>query len=86
MSNTEAWTFPAVHGIKAIGLSGDPIADILEQILVQQQLKHFGKLTAKLSTKGKYVSVTARVHFASKDQVDSLFAALHAHPNIIQSL
>ncbi|HBF08157.1 MAG: hypothetical protein CMD81_09925 [Gammaproteobacteria bacterium] len=81
------WSFPAEHNVKAIGFSHHPVGDVFENILKEMKLSYKpGKTPAKKSSSGKYLSVTFNITFNSEAEVKTLYASLHAHPQIVQSL
>lgn len=43
-------------------------------------------LRSKKSANGKYISITIEVRLNSMSEVEQLYARLHAHPHIVQSL
>ena len=86
-TSESVWSFPAEHNVKAIGFSHHPVGDVFESIIKEMNLSYKpGKIPAKKSSSGKYLSVTFNITFNSETEVKTLFASLHAHPQIIQSL
>lgn len=85
--NSTIWEFPKTHAIKIIGLQADPIKDIALKIVEDLALNHERKsIESKLSSNGKYISITIHIHFTHMSQVEQIYGAFHAHPKIVQSL
>lgn len=83
----QAWEFPKTHGVKAIGLSVNPIEATVLNLLKDLGLEfNTQSCTTKQSSNGKYTSVTVNIHFKNSSEVESLYRTLHAHPLIVQSL
>ncbi len=85
-SNTPL-TFPCLYPIKVMGREQP---DFRSKVLSIIQ-KHVAPIddrdiTAKSSSKGKYVSLTVMVHAASRDQLDRIYRELHACDSVMQTL
>ncbi len=85
--NPDIWEFPCQHDIKVLGLSHHPLVDVVIE-LVTAHVGDFDQSTirTKPSSSGKYISVTATVQFQTKEQLEALYQALHAHKEVTQTL
>ena len=85
--NEQIWEFPKSHDIKVLGLSHYPLVEVVTEV-VRQHAPDFDPSTIRTtpSRTGKYLSVTATVHFTSKEQLEALYLALHAREEVSQTL
>ena len=85
--NEQIWEFPKSHDIKVLGLSHYPLVEVVTEV-VRQHAPDFdpAPIRATPSRTGKYLSVTATVHFTSKEQLEALYLALHAREEVSQTL
>ncbi len=85
--NEQIWEFPNTHDIKVLGLSHFPLVDVVIEV-VKQHAPDFdpGTIRTSPSRTGKYLSVTATVHFTSKEQLEALYLALHQREEVSQTL
>ncbi len=85
--NPDIWEFPCQHDIKVLGLSQYPLVDVVIEV-VTAHVTNFDatSIRTKPSSSGKYLSVTATVHFTSKEQLEALYQALHARDEVTQTL
>lgn len=85
--NPDIWEFPCQHDIKVLGLSHHPLVEVVIEV-VRQHVDNFDHNTirTKPSSSGKYLSVTATVHFTSKEQLEALYQSLHARDEVTQTL
>jgi len=85
--NEQIWEFPKSHDIKILGLAQYPLVDVVIEV-IKQHAPDFDPTTirTKPSSSGKYLSVTATVHFTSKEQLEALYLALHAREEVTQTL
>lgn len=83
----ELWEFPVEFMLKTIGHADAPLAEIVTEI-VSRHVKSFDASTIELkaSAKGKYTSVTARMRFEEKSQVEGVYRDLNDHESIVWSL
>ncbi len=81
------WEFPCQHSVKIMGLAEHPMVDIVTSI-IEQHAPGFDRdsVRFKTSSSGKYISVTVDVHFTHKEQVESLFLALHECEQVSMTL
>lgn len=85
--NPEIWEFPCRHDIKVFGLSHHPLTDVVSAVVKAQALSFDpASIRSKSSSGGKYLCVTIGVEFQTKEQVDALYQALHACPEVTQTL
>ncbi len=77
-------TFPCQFPIKAMGLAEDDF-DLLVVEIVRRHAPDIkeGAVTSRLSRGGKYVSVTVTVDAESREQLDTLYRALHAQERVL---
>lgn len=85
--NADIWEFPCQHDIKVLGLSHHPLVDVVIEV-VTQHVDNFdsASIRTKPSSSGKYLSVTATVHFQTKEQLEALYHALHLRDEVTQTL
>lgn len=83
----ELWEFPVEFTLKTIGHAHAPLAEIVTEI-VSRHVNDFDASTIELkaSSKGKYTSVTARMCFEDKAQVEGVYRDLNDHEAIVWSL
>ena len=80
----ELWDFPHEMTLKVMGAADSPLESAVVAIL-DEHLDDFDAnlhLDIKPSSKGNYVSVSARVVMRHKDQVLAIYAALDASPHV----
>lgn len=78
--NEHLWEFPHEMTLKVMGAADAPLEQAVVAILVQH-LEDFDPNThvhCVPSSKGKFVSVNARVIMRNRDQVAAIYAALNA--------
>lgn len=85
--NPDIWEFPHTHDIKVLGLAHYPLVDVVIEV-VTRHAPDFDPSSIRITTSrtGKYLSVTASVHFTSKAQLEALYQALHAREEVSQTL
>jgi putative lipoic acid-binding regulatory protein len=73
--------------LKTIGHADEPLTEIVTEI-VSRHVASFDASTIELkaSAKGKYTSVTARMRFEDKTQVEGVYRDLNDHKAIVWSL
>lgn len=79
--------FPCEIGIKAVGLdNSDFLATVVS--IVQTQAPEVGlqSATTRSSSGGKYLSVTVTLMAKSRKQLDAIYQALSAHPDVVTAL
>ena len=76
--------FPCQFPIKAMGLAQDDF-DLLVVEIVRRHAPDIkeGAVTSRLSRGGKYVSVTVTVEAESREQLDTIYRALHAQKRVL---
>jgi len=75
--------FPCRFPIKAMGIN-TPEFESLVVMIGRQHIPDLGEaaITSTPSRTGKYLSVTLTFTATSKPQIDNLYRALHAHPDV----
>jgi len=83
MSSTDVslLTFPVDFPIKVMGRRENGFAQAVVEV-IRQHAPDFDPAAVELrvSSQGKYLSVTATVRATSREQLDNLYRALTAHP------
>ncbi|HQZ87885.1 MAG TPA: DUF493 domain-containing protein [Gammaproteobacteria bacterium] len=79
--------FPCQFPIKIMGLANDTFEGIVVAIL-HQHVPDLGEgaIVSKLSTGGKFESITATINAQSQEQLDAIYRALTQDPNILMVL
>lgn len=82
--NESPLKFPCSYPIKAIGHYADDFADIVLEIL----RRHVPDLDAstlekRLSSGGRYLSVTVTFNAQSREHLDAIYAELKAHERVL---
>jgi len=79
--------FPLEFPIKAMGLSTDQFqTSVVDLISEHIDLVDLLDVTARPSSAGKYVSITVLIMARSRDQLDAIYDALTAHPDVLMRL
>ncbi len=80
---TDLLQFPCEFPIKVMGLRTDRFAQTVLEVLLQH-VPDFdaGTLEMRASSGGKYLSVTGTFVAVSRAQLDGLYRALSAHPDV----
>ena len=80
-------TFPCKFPIKIIGLSDEAFEGKVIAI-INQHVPDLGEgaITIKLSRDSKYISLTATINATSQEQLDNLYIALNADPQVLMVL
>lgn len=82
-----ALTFPCQFPVKAMGLAQDGIKAILLEILQQNRTAYAPETIAERhSSNGKYVGVTVVITATSRAELDGIYQALAACPQILTNL
>jgi len=70
-----------------LGEAHHPLAQIVADILLQH-VPEFdpATITMRLSSGGKYISITATVHVTHKGQINGMYADFAAHKAIVRVL
>ncbi len=84
LSEESPLTFPCQFPIKAMGLAADDF-DLLVVEIVRRHAPDIKEaaVTSRLSRGGKYVSVTVTVDAESREQLDTVYRALHAQERVL---
>ena len=83
----DVFEFPCRFPIKAMGLAGHGIQELLLEVLKHNNATpHPDDLITRLSGQGKYISVTATIRATSRAQLDSIYEALHSDERILYLL
>ncbi len=85
--NEALWEFPCEHAIKIMGYSQYPLVDIICSTLDEQSTAYCQKsIKCKNSRHGKYTSVTIKVTFNNKKEVEDLFSTLSDRKEVVWAL
>ena len=77
-------TFPCRVDVKVFGRADDTLKSKIETVLKQHLSNdQVGSIRSKESTKGNYQSFRCEVQVSSKEQIDQVFIALNAHPDVV---
>jgi putative lipoic acid-binding regulatory protein len=73
--------FPCHFPIKVIGEAHQDSIQIIAQ-LIKEHIHDFSDKTieSKMSSEGKFISLTCTIYVTSKEQLDLIYKALSAHP------
>lgn len=73
--------YPSEFPIKVMGKAVPEFSQVLTDLVLEYDPR-FDPATLEMrpSTKGNYVGLTFRVWATSREQLDALYRALHAHP------
>lgn len=79
--------FPCVFAIKIIGRRSDEFAQSIVEI-VKHHAPDYDASTIEMrpSSQGAYLSLTCTINAQSRDQLDGLYRALTAHPQVVMVL
>jgi hypothetical protein len=84
---TQGLVFPADHTLIAMGPPGEDFAVAIEAALRAAGAQRTATpLTRKLSRTGKYQSLHIEVHVQTRAELEALYAALQAHPDVVYRL
>ncbi|MDR2507151.1 MAG: DUF493 domain-containing protein [Candidatus Accumulibacter sp.] len=76
-------SFPCAFPVKVMGESGTALErSVLEIVLRHAPDYDVSTLETRMSSSGKYVSLTCTLNAVSKNQLDALYRELSAHPKI----
>ena len=79
--------FPTSFPIKAMGRADSEIVDVVVEILRRHAPDFPAEaLETRLSSGGKWVSVTVRIEARSKAQLDAIYQELTAHELVVYAL
>ena len=79
--------FPCRFSIRVMGLHAPGFADLVRRLVTDQGVDlKVGAVVNKLSSKGKYISVTITFTAASKVQLDAIYHSLSAHKRVVMAL
>jgi putative lipoic acid-binding regulatory protein len=82
-----ALTIPTRFLIKAIGIAEYNIRAIVLSVLEHHQTEYaLDSITELGSQQGKYASVTVSITARSRKQLDEIYEALHARPEIVMTI
>ena len=81
--NIDAWELPCHHTFKIMGEMQYPLAQVVSDIAVRI-CPGFdaSRITMRPSSGGKYLSVTVEVYLETREQINALYAAFNAAPEI----
>lgn len=79
--------FPGAHELIAMGPPGEAFRDSIEQTLIAAGgHRTEAPLRCRLSRTGRFQSVHVEVYVDSREQLEALYAALRAHPDVVYRL
>jgi putative lipoic acid-binding regulatory protein len=80
--------FPCDFPVKAMGLARDDEFPAFVSQIVQRHApsSNLGTLSSKISSAGKYISVTVTVLAENKQQLDSIYMELTGSPRVVMAL
>ena len=83
LGNEDPIKYPCDFPIKIMGEKRDDFADTIADVIgLHDPLFDAATLGMRLSSKGNYLSLTATVNAASREQLDNLYRALSSHPMV----
>ncbi len=88
MQNDESlMEFPCEFPIKAMGKAGKDF-DLLIVSIVRKHIPDVleGAVKTRLSTEGKFISVTVTVQAHNREQLDNIYMELTAHERVLMAL
>jgi len=80
--------FPCEFPLKVMGLNRNEFSEHMRNLVqefVQYEIKT-DAITSRESSSGKYLALTITFTAQSKEQLDNIYQALHAHPNVTMTL
>jgi len=84
--NNDLFKFPCPFPIKAMGINSDAFTSAVLAIFRKHlQLAEF-IYTSRLSSSGKYMSITITFTAESKDQLNAIYEELNSHELVIMTL
>ena len=80
-------SFPCDFPIKVFGAKSD-VFEIEVLTLIRQHITHMAEnaIVSRASKDAKYLALTITVHVESKQQLDDIYRALTASPNVLMAL
>lgn len=79
--------FPCAHELIAMGPPGDAFRDAIEQTLIAAGGRRTDTpVRCRLSRTGRFQSVHVEMYVESREQLEALYAALRAHPDVVYRL
>lgn len=83
VQNIDAWELPCHHTFKVMGEMRHPLAQVVSEIALGI-CPGFdaSRITMRPSSGGKYLSVTIEVYLETREQINALYAAFNAAPEI----
>ena len=81
--NIDVWELPCNHTFKVMGEMQYPLAQVAAEI-ASRLCNGFdpSTITMRPSSGGKYLSVTIEVYLETREQINALYAAFNAAPEI----
>jgi putative lipoic acid-binding regulatory protein len=80
-------SFPCAIEIKAIGLHSNRLVAVVESIVARHvPAENRLSVFTRLSSKGKYLSVTCRIRAQSRKQLDVIYQELSASSEVVMAL
>ena len=82
-----ALSFPCEIDIKVFARARDSLEQKIQEILEQHiEPSQVLGIRVKQSNKGKYRSLSCKIHATNREEIDNLYKALTSHPQIIMVL
>ncbi len=78
--------FPCDFSIKAMGLAGEDLCELVEQLVVPHLQGESLSTRKQASSKGKYESVTLSFTATSKAQLNEVYRSLSGHERLLYVL
>ena len=79
--------FPCQFPLKVMGKTGCELQKSIEQIVNQHVLtQHQLSLSERTSSEARFISITVTIEAQSRSQLDDLYRAFNAHPDIMMVL
>lgn len=86
ITNEALWEFPLHYPVKVMGEAHYPLRETVTAILQKHAPGFNGELSARPSSSGKYLSISATVYVERKEQINGMYADFAAHPHIKMAL
>ena len=83
VQNIDAWELPRHHAFKVLGETQYPLAQVVADI-ARRHCPTFNAATIsmRVSSGGKYISVTIEVYLETREQINGLYADFNTAPEI----
>ena len=83
VQNIDVWELPRHHTFKVLGEMQQPLAQVVADIATQH-CPGFdaARMTMRASSGNEYLSVTVELYLETREQIDAIYAAFNAAPEI----